>query len=47
MDHGTVMGWVHARLSFAILCATLLYVQRSHTEWRTVGLVDGASIAIG
>ena len=46
MDYGTVMGWVHARLSFVILHATLLWVWGSHTKWRALGLVDGASIAI-
>ena len=45
MDYGTVMEWVRAR--FAFLCATLLCVQGSHTKWCALGLVDGASIAIG
>ena len=47
MDYGTVMGWVRARLSFMILHATLLCVWGSHTKLCTLGLVDGASIAIG
>ena len=47
MDYGTVMGWVRARLSFAILLATLLCVWGSHTKWLALGLVDRASIAIG
>ena len=47
MDYGTVMGWVRARLSFAILRATLLCVWGSHTKWLALNLVDRASIAIG
>ena len=47
MDYGTVMGWVRARLSFAILRATLLCVRGSRTKWRALGLVDGVSIAFG
>ena len=43
MDYGTVMGWVHARLSFVILHATLLCVWG---KLHALGLVDGASIAI-
>ena len=46
MDYGTVIRWVHARLSFVILCATLLCVRGSHTKWRALGFVDGMSIAI-
>ena len=46
MDYGTVMGWVHARLSYMILHATLLCVQESCTKWRALGLVDEMSIAI-
>ena len=47
IDYGVVMRWVYARLSFAILCATLLCVQGYCTIWHALGLVDGASIAIG
>ena len=47
MDYGTVMGWVRARLLFMILHATLLCVWGSRTKLCTLGLVDGASIAIG
>ena len=31
-DYGTVIRWVHARLSFVILCATLLCVWGSRTK---------------
>ena len=44
VDYGTLIGWVHARLSFAIFCATLLCVRGSCTKWRALGLVDGASM---
>jgi len=40
------MGWVWARLSFAILWATLLCVCSSHTKWRSLGIVDGASLPL-
>jgi len=39
-----VSGWVRARLSFAILSAALLCVRGSHTKWRSLGIVDGASL---
>jgi len=42
--YGVMMGWVQARLSFAILQATLLFVRGSHTKWRSLGIVDGASL---
>ena len=32
MDYGTVTGWVHARLLYMILHATLLCVQESCTK---------------
>ena len=34
VDYGTVIRLVYARLSFVILCATLLCVQGSRTKWR-------------
>ena len=41
---GVVSSWVRARLSFAILCAALLCVRGSRTKWRSLGIVDGASL---
>ena len=38
------MYWIRARLSFAILRATVLCVLGSHTRWRCLGREDGASI---
>ena len=46
MDYGTVIRWVHARLSFVILCVTLLGIRGSRTKWCALGFVDGTSIAI-
>ena len=43
---GLVMGWIRARLSFAILRATLLCVRGSHTKWRCLGIIDGASLPL-
>ena len=44
--YSVVMGWVRARLSFAILRAALLCVCGSRTKWRSLGIVDGASLPI-
>ena len=41
---GDVSSWVRARLSFAILHEALLCVHGSHTKWRSLGIVDGASL---
>ena len=38
--YSVVMGWVRARLSFAILRATLLCVRGSRTKWRSLGISD-------
>ena len=38
------MGWVRARLSFAILWATMICVQGSIVKWRSLGITDGAPI---
>ena len=44
--YSVVMGWVRARLSFAILRSALLCVHGSRTKWRSLGIVDGASLPI-
>ena len=44
--YSVVLGWVRARLSFAILRAALLCVHGSRTRWRSLGIVDGASLPI-
>jgi len=44
-SYGVVMGWVRTRLSFAILRATMLCVRGSRTKWRSLGLLDGASMS--
>ena len=44
--YSVLMGWVMARLSFAILWAALLCVRGSQTKWRSLGIVDGASLPI-
>ena len=41
-----VMGWIQARLSFAILRATMLCVRGSRTKWRCLGIVDGESLPL-
>ena len=42
-----VMSWVRARLSFAILRAALLCARGSRTKWRSLGVVDRASLPVG
>ena len=37
--YSVVMGWVIARLSFAILRATMLCVRGSRERWRSLGVV--------
>jgi len=44
--YGVVMGWVRDRLPFTILWAMLLCVHRSHTKWRSLGIVNGASLPL-
>ena len=44
--YSVVMGWVMARLSVAILRAALSCVHGSRTKWRSLGIVDGASLPI-
>ena len=44
--YSLVSGWVRARLSFAILRAALLCVQGNRTKWRSLGIIDGASLPI-
>ena len=39
-----VSSWVRAYLSFAILRAALLCMRGSHTKWRNLEKVDGASL---
>ena len=39
-----VLSWIHARLAFAILRASVLCIRSSRTKWRSLGLEDGAAI---
>ena len=39
-----VLGWIHARLAFAIWRASVLCIRGSRTKWRSLGLEDGAAI---
>ena len=44
-SNSEVLGWMRARLSFAILRATNLYLRGSRTKWRSaIGLDDGAGL---
>ena len=42
--YGETMGWLRARLAFAILRASILCLRGSRTKWRCLGLEDGAPI---
>jgi len=42
--YSLMMGWIHARLSFAILWATMICVHGSRMMWRSLGISDGVSI---
>ena len=43
-SYSNVVGWIRARLSFAILRATVLCLRGSRTKWRSIGLDDGAPV---
>ena len=44
-SHSEVMGWVRAKMSFAILRATNLCLRGSRTKWRRViDINDGAGL---
>ena len=45
-SYSVVMGWIRARLSFAILRATMLCLRGSRSKWRSLGLDDGASLRL-
>ena len=44
--YNVVSGWVRARLSFAIIRTALLCVHGSRTKWRSLRIIDGASLPI-
>ena len=43
-SYAEVLGWIRARLAFAIVRASVLCVRGSRTKWRSLGLEDGAAI---
>ena len=44
--YSEVMSWIRARLSFAILRASILCLRGSRTKWRSVEHFDGAPLAL-
>ena len=42
-----VMGWLRARMSFAILQTSILSVRGARTRWRSLRLDDGAPLPLG
>ena len=43
--YSLVMGWVQARLLFAVLRATMICVRGSRVKWKSLGVSDGAPIS--
>jgi len=43
-NYSNVLGWVRARLGFALVRATVLCLRGSRTRWRSLGFEDGAAI---
>ena len=43
-SYSEVMGWVRARMLFAILQATILCLRGARTKWSCLGLEDGAPL---
>ena len=39
-SYSVAMGWVKARLSFAILCAAMVCVRGSQARWQSSGVID-------
>ena len=39
-----VLGWLHARLAFALVQATNVCIQGSRIQWQSLGMEDGAVI---
>ena len=44
--YSEVMSWIRARLSFAVLRASILCLRASRTKWRSVEHFDGAPLAL-
>ena len=44
-SYSAVVGWVPSSLSFAVLRATILCVRGLRSSWKSLGIVDGASIS--
>ena len=45
-NYSTVMGWLRARINYGILRASILCLWGSRSKWRSLGIVDGASIGL-
>ena len=45
-SYSEVMGWIRARMSFAIVRTSVLCLRGSRTKWRCLGLEDGAAIGL-
>ena len=45
-SYSEVMGWVRARMLFAILRATILCLRGARTKWRCLGLEDGTPLRL-
>ena len=45
-SYGDVIGWIRARLGFAILRSTILCLRGSRSKWRSLGMEDGAPLRL-
>ena len=45
-SYSEVMGWVRARLMFAVLRSSIMCLRGARTKWRGLGLEDGAPISL-
>ena len=43
-SYGEILGWIKARLSFAVIRATDLCLRGSHVRWRSGTGIDGAGL---
>ena len=42
--YGKLIGWLRARLVFALISATIVCIRVFRTKWQSLGLEDGAAV---
>ena len=43
-NYSQVLGWIRTHLTFSILCATILCLRGSHTQWQSINISDGTPL---